>query len=78
MRQQQTLMKVDPATGEPNPYPSHAEQWRDWHGRSTAFLFNPWDGTRRKAGDVGSDPFGLLIIPYGESVKALTATEPKE
>jgi len=70
MTQQQTLMKFDPATGEPKPYPSHAEQWRNWHGRATAFLFNPWEGTRRDAGDVGSDPFGLLIIPRGESVNS--------
>lgn len=58
---QDELMKFDPATGEEKPYPSHAAQWRKCHGKMTAWLFNPWTGTRRDAGDVGSDPFGLLI-----------------
>lgn len=30
--QQQNIMKYDPATGEATPYPSHAQQYRDWHG----------------------------------------------
>lgn len=54
------LMQVDPATGEPKPYPSHAEQWRKYNGES-AWLFNPWTGKRRDARDVGSDTFGRLI-----------------
>ena len=58
---QDEVMKFDPATGKEKPYPSHAEQWRDYHGRHTAFLFNPWSGNRRNAGDVGQDPFGHLI-----------------
>lgn len=70
MKQQHTLMKFDPATGEPKPYPSHADQWREWHGKATAWLFNPWSGERREAGDVGSDPFGHLILPPGEPVYA--------
>lgn len=70
MKQQHTLMKFDPATGEPKPYPSHADQWRKWHGKATAWLFNPWSGERRDAGDVGSDPFGHLILPPGEPVYA--------
>lgn len=56
------LMKFDPATGESRPYPSHADQWRKWHGR-VAWIFNPWTGERRNAHDVGSDPFGILIVP---------------
>ena len=70
MEQQHTLMKFDPATGEPKPYPSHAEQWREWHGKAAAWLFNPWTGTRRGAGDVGSDTFGHLIQPDGEPLYA--------
>jgi hypothetical protein len=69
MKQQHTLMNVDPATGEGKPYPSHAEQWREFHG-ATAWLFNPWTGERRMAGDVGSDTFGHLIIPPYEPVFA--------
>jgi hypothetical protein len=56
------LMKFDPATGEEKPFPSHTEQWREYHGKMTAFLFNPWWGGRRDAGDVGSDPFGYAIV----------------
>ena len=57
---QQELMKFDPATGDIQPYPSHAQQWRDYHGK-VAWLFNPWNGKPRSALDVGSDTFGLLI-----------------
>ncbi len=70
MKQQHSLMKFDPATGEPKPYPSHADQWRDWHGKATAWLFNPWTGTRRDAGDVGSDTLGHMIQPPSEPLYA--------
>jgi hypothetical protein len=49
------IMKYDPATGEPNPYPSHAAQWRYWNGEYCAWLFNPWTGILRSATDVGQD-----------------------
>lgn len=61
---QDALMKFDPATGEEMPYPSHATQWRNWHGIA-AWLFDPWTGRRRNAHDVGSDVHGLLIVPTG-------------
>ncbi len=57
---QEQLMMYDPATGMQKPYPSHAEQWRKFHGEM-AWLFNPWTGTRRHALDVGSDTFGRGI-----------------
>lgn len=69
MRQQQQLMRFDPATGAYDPYPSHATQWRHWHGE-TAWLYNPWTGEQRDARDVGSDVFGQLIIPPDEPVCA--------
>jgi hypothetical protein len=69
-KHQDTLMKYDPAEGTEKPYPSHAKQWRDYHGWDTAWLFNPWTGQRRLAGDVGSDPRGYLILPPGEPVYA--------
>jgi len=69
-KQQYALMKYDPADGTEKPYPSHAQQWREYHGQSTAWLFNPWTGTRRGATVVGSDTFGHLIIPPGEPVYA--------
>ena len=68
MKQQHTLMKYDPATCEEQPYPSHAEQWREWHGQQTAWLYNPWTGDQRAAIDVGSDIAGFLILPLGENV----------
>lgn len=68
-RQQYTLMKFDPASGEERPYPSHAEQWRSYHG-DTAWLFNPWSGTRRDARDIGRDTFGHLLMPPGEPLFA--------
>ena len=70
MKQQHTLMKFDPATGAEKPYPSHAEQWREWHGHVMAWLFNPWTGTRRNAGDVGTDVLGRLIRPPDEPLYA--------
>ena len=67
---QQALMKFDPATGDTRPYPSHAEQWREWHGYGTAWLFNPWTGGRRNASDVGTDVLGRLIQPPTEPLYA--------
>ena len=64
LEMQNILMKFDPATGEERPYPSHATQWRNWHG-TAAWLFDPWTGKRRNAYDVGSDVHGLLIAPAG-------------
>ena len=66
---QETLMRFDPATGNVKPYPSHAGQWRKYHG-GTAWLFNPWAGGRRNALDVGSDPFGMAISMDGEPIYA--------
>lgn len=67
--QQQTVMKFDPATGQARPYPSHAQQYREWNG-GMAWLYNPWTGTQRHPLDIGSDTFGLLISPNGEPVYA--------
>lgn len=66
---QEKLMVVDPATGGEKPHPSHAAQWREYHGK-TAWLINPWTGARRKAEDVGSDTFGLLIQHGDEPLRA--------
>lgn len=71
MKQQQTLMKFDPATCEEKPYPSNAEQYREYHGK-VAWLFNPWTGDARDAYDIGSDTFGQLIQPPGEATNAAT------
>ena len=72
---QQSLMRYDPATGAERPYPSHAEQWRKWHGYETAWLFNPWTGERRDARDVGSDVLGRVILPPGEAMKTQAAAQ---
>jgi hypothetical protein len=74
VRNQDTRMSFDPATGDPKPYPSHATQWRHYNG-TTAWLFNPWTGVRRAAQDVGSDTFGYLIRPPGEPLVAAPETK---
>jgi len=61
MKGQDKIMQFSPETGEGKPYPSHAQQWRDYHG-NMAFLYNPWVGNKRHALDVGSDPFGFGIV----------------
>lgn len=57
---QPDLMLIDPAHGGEKPYPSHAAQWRSYHGKK-AWLFNPWTTKPRDPSDIGTDPFGLLI-----------------
>jgi hypothetical protein len=70
MKNQERLMEYDPATCEQKPYPSHEEQWRQYHGRKTAWLYNPWTGCQRGAEDVGSDVTGLLILPPDSALSA--------
>lgn len=60
MTNQDALMSCDPAYGKSKPYPSHAAQWREYHGK-LAWLFNPWTAERRTPADIGRDPFGELI-----------------
>lgn len=69
-RDQEALMHFDPATGVKKPYPSHAAQWRNYHGHKTAWLYNPWTGGVRRAEDVGSDVTGLLILPPSATMSA--------
>lgn len=59
-QRQDDLMNFDPATNTPHPYPSHANQYRIYHGQ-VAWLYNPWTGKPRDARDIGSDCFGFLI-----------------
>lgn len=64
-RQENALMLYDPATGAERPYPSHAAQWRAYHGK-VAWLWNPWIGRPRDPRHIGSDVFGILIVPPQE------------
>jgi hypothetical protein len=57
---QRSLMKYDPATCSIDPYPSHAGQYREHHGK-VAWLFNPWTGFARDPRDIGSDVRGAGI-----------------
>lgn len=66
---QETLMKFDPETGDARPYPSRADDWRKYHG-PVAWLYNPWSGEKRDARDIGTDVYGVLIIPQGETLRA--------
>jgi hypothetical protein len=74
-KQQFAVMRFDPATCMPRPYPSHAEQYRDWHG-VVAWLYNPWTGDMRDPRDIGSDTFGRLIVPPSERVIACAKDQP--
>lgn len=71
---QDQTMKYDPATGMPKPYPSHAGQWRKEYP-TLAWLYNPWSGYLRRAEDVGSDVFGLLIMPSNDVALAAAKVE---
>ena len=62
MTAQAELMIYDPATGDHRPYPSQADQYRNFHG-NLAWLCNPWTGEDRTPADIGSDVFGVLIVP---------------
>jgi len=57
---QDELMEFDPTTGERKPYPSHAGQYRKYHGPA-AWIYNPWTGKMRHPTDIGTDIFGYLI-----------------
>jgi len=57
---QDALMKYDPQDSEAMPYPSHAQQYREYHGRA-AWLYNPWTGSKRLPSDIGTDVLGHLI-----------------
>lgn len=65
---QDKLMKFCPATGTDKPYPSHAAQWREYHGK-VAWLYNPWTKVQRDARDIGSDTFGYLIADSSTDIK---------
>lgn len=54
------LMIVDPRNCKERPYPSHAGQFRDFHGFD-AWIYNPWTKVIRDSRDIASDPTGLLI-----------------
>ena len=68
-QQQESVMTHCPVTGQERPYPSHAGQFRSYHG-TLAWLFNPWTGQQRDPGDIGTDVHGLLIVPPNEPVRA--------
>ena len=65
---QQQRMRYDPVTGHQHPYPSHAAQYREFHGK-VAWLYNPWTRARRDARDIGSDVTGLLVCSDLEPVE---------
>ena len=53
-------MNFNPLPREREPYPSHATQFRKYHGKA-AWLCNPWIGKARDPHDIGTDVEGLLI-----------------
>ena len=64
---QNALMKYDPITGEEKPYPSHAEQYRNYHGK-LCWIYNPWTGIKRNAGDIYSDPESRQYVYISEPI----------
>ena len=62
LKPEDQIMGFDPTTGAKNPFPSHAAQYRAYHG-GAAWLFNPWSGDKRHVLDIGSDPFFLACFP---------------
>lgn len=55
-------LRLDPFTGERLANIITAAQAREQQP-SAAWLFDPWSGRRRSAGDVFTDPKGELIVP---------------
>ena len=58
---QDSIMQFDPVTREEKPFPSHAMQYRQYHGNFT-WNYNPWTGSLRFQTDIVNDPCGLNII----------------
>lgn len=69
---QTTPLRRDPFTGEKLSSTFTADDARA-QNPSAAWLFDPWSGRRRSAGDVFTDPMGMLIVP----VEVVDAPEPK-
>lgn len=73
-KQQSTLMLIDPGYGTDRPYPSQADQWREYNGTggkcAVAWIYNPWTRVIRNPMDVASDMFGYLIVPPNEPIVA--------
>ncbi len=61
---QGAYFKFDPRTGIKVDQPVRAQEFREYHGRE-AWLFNPWTGSARDPGDIGTDVCGHLIAPPG-------------
>lgn len=56
------MMRFSPSTGHRLPSFLSVQDYRQQEGQ-VAWLFNPFNGTRRDLRDVASDPTGLLIAP---------------
>lgn len=61
LKGQNQIMLFDPVTREEKPYPSHAQQYRVYHGK-VVWLYNPWTGNKRSPLDIGKDVLGLKIV----------------
>ena len=58
--QEQTMI-VDPRDRSLKPYPSHAAQFREYHGED-AWLYNPWANKKRDTRDIATDVLGVAIV----------------
>lgn len=58
---QDTMLKYDPVTGDPLQYEMKAEEYRMRHPNAL-WVYNPWAGNKRHAGDADSDNYGVAIV----------------
>ncbi len=54
------LMLYDPATNFATPYPSEANQYREYHPNK-AWLYNPYTGIQRTSEELADDIFGVKL-----------------
>lgn len=57
---QDAVMLFDPVTKGDKPFPSHAMQYRYYHGM-IPWNYNPWTGSSRYSDDIRVDPCGVNI-----------------
>ena len=67
---QDEVMKFDPRDRSENPYPSHAKQFRKYHGPD-AWIYNPWTGDMRHYSDIGTDVTGISIARTTDNLEAV-------
>lgn len=68
MKNQEALMRFDPLTRAPKPYPSHARQYRT-HNSADYWNYNPWTGVKRTVEEMDNDPLGFQLSTFDEDLR---------